>query len=237
MTSSLPPSGTLITDDDGERVQCHLCGTFWRNLGLHARHTHHLDPDTYREQFGLNRGQPLASPGLRARQRDLQGDRLRYYREVEGVIGVPIQTRPDAQVLRSLPVRQQGRQRFSERTRETIRETPPERRAEWVGKMAATKRGRPNVLTPEQQRTSLAAARQAFARKMTDPEQHAHWRQAISDGRLINRRLTDEQIATAAERVAGGASIKDVAADLGVERRYLGYWLKRSQSSRPAAPG
>jgi predicted transcriptional regulator len=62
--ASLPPPGRLVADVDGARVQCHLCGRFYAKLGYHVSQRHGMDPDEYREQFGLNRGTPLASPAL-----------------------------------------------------------------------------------------------------------------------------------------------------------------------------
>jgi predicted transcriptional regulator len=58
--------GELAESPDGARVQCHLCGRYWVNLGSHVRATHGLSANDYREAYGLNRTQPLLSPRFRA---------------------------------------------------------------------------------------------------------------------------------------------------------------------------
>lgn len=63
----LPPLGALI--DDGERVQCHVCGRWYKRLTMHIR-THGLDDDAYRERYELPRTTALVSPAVSARLRD-----------------------------------------------------------------------------------------------------------------------------------------------------------------------
>jgi ROS/MUCR transcriptional regulator protein len=58
----LPPAGGLLADDDGARLQCHVCGQFRAGLALHVRRAHGLSPDEYRERYGLARGQSLYAP-------------------------------------------------------------------------------------------------------------------------------------------------------------------------------
>lgn len=64
----LPPAGTLVYDDDGGRVQCHVCGRFYRSLVIHVR-THGLDAARYKKRFDLARGASLLSPATTAKQR------------------------------------------------------------------------------------------------------------------------------------------------------------------------
>lgn len=66
---ALPPSGHVVGDDDGERIQCHECGRFYAGLNHHVRMSHHMSADLYREKWGLARGQSLSSPASQARQR------------------------------------------------------------------------------------------------------------------------------------------------------------------------
>ncbi|HYZ00902.1 MAG TPA: hypothetical protein VFA92_05360 [Candidatus Binatia bacterium] len=47
----LPPLGRLLAEDDGSRVQSHLCGRRWALLGMHVSRGHGMTPDAYREQF------------------------------------------------------------------------------------------------------------------------------------------------------------------------------------------
>jgi len=58
----LPARGALRADDDGARLQCHVCGRFYPGLALHARRAHGLGPEEYRERYGLARGQSLYAP-------------------------------------------------------------------------------------------------------------------------------------------------------------------------------
>jgi hypothetical protein len=46
----LPSRGELVADDDGARLQCHVCGRFFAGLALHARNSHGLTPEQYRER-------------------------------------------------------------------------------------------------------------------------------------------------------------------------------------------
>jgi hypothetical protein len=64
---TLPPLGALIADDDGERIQCHMCGSFFRQLGIHVWRMHRIAPADYRERYGLNRCTSLVSPASAAR--------------------------------------------------------------------------------------------------------------------------------------------------------------------------
>jgi len=49
---------------DGERIQCNICGRWYRSLGSHVVKAHGWSADDYREEFGLNRGQELCIPEL-----------------------------------------------------------------------------------------------------------------------------------------------------------------------------
>lgn len=68
---ALPPIGEVIADADGERIQCHICGEFYRGLNSHIRMSHSMSADWYRQTYGLARGQSLLSPQAQARQREL----------------------------------------------------------------------------------------------------------------------------------------------------------------------
>jgi hypothetical protein len=65
----LSPLGALLADDDGGRFQCHVCGRFFAGLALHARNSHSLTPEQYRERYGLARGQSLYAPAYQAKMR------------------------------------------------------------------------------------------------------------------------------------------------------------------------
>ena len=58
----LPGLGELRYD--GDKIQCHLCGQWYFSLASHIFQTHHWSMDEYREEFSLNRRQPLIVPSL-----------------------------------------------------------------------------------------------------------------------------------------------------------------------------
>lgn len=47
-------------------MKCELCGRQYIALGVHLRHKHHIDPDDYREEFGILRTTPLVDDDLSA---------------------------------------------------------------------------------------------------------------------------------------------------------------------------
>ena len=50
-----------ILFDDGDSVQCHACGQFFKLLSNHVNRWHGVSADQYRYAFALNRTQPLCS--------------------------------------------------------------------------------------------------------------------------------------------------------------------------------
>lgn len=63
--------GILAYDPIDDKVQCHICGHWFRSLGPHVQKAHGWTADDYREEFGLDRGQGLICEGTRQRLRDL----------------------------------------------------------------------------------------------------------------------------------------------------------------------
>lgn len=61
------PLGQLISDDGGDTLRCHACGTSWRKLGSHAWMTHDLTAAEYKAICGLPQKTALASAATRAR--------------------------------------------------------------------------------------------------------------------------------------------------------------------------
>lgn len=47
-------------------MKCELCGRQYIALGVHLRHKHSVDPDDYREEFGILRTTPLVDEDLSA---------------------------------------------------------------------------------------------------------------------------------------------------------------------------
>jgi len=61
--------GVLEYDLVEDKVRCHVCGRWRVYLAPHLRWYHDLTPDEYREEFGLNMGQPLCTPTLSEKHR------------------------------------------------------------------------------------------------------------------------------------------------------------------------
>lgn len=64
-----PITGQLgVLASDGEKVQCHICGRWYRYLANHARLAHDLYADEYKALFGLNVTTGLVGPATQALQ-------------------------------------------------------------------------------------------------------------------------------------------------------------------------
>jgi hypothetical protein len=64
-TSYFAPLGEVPYDPDEDRVQCHLCGEWFRVVGgLHLRRTHAWTISQYRKAFGLLKHEPTCSKGV-----------------------------------------------------------------------------------------------------------------------------------------------------------------------------
>lgn len=50
-----------VLADDGEKVQCHICGRWFVTLQSHLRHKHGIDVRDYKMSYELNATQPLCS--------------------------------------------------------------------------------------------------------------------------------------------------------------------------------
>ncbi len=57
--------GIVTYDPIEDKLQCHLCGKWFRGLGVHVVVAHGWTADDYREEFGLNRQQALICEGTR----------------------------------------------------------------------------------------------------------------------------------------------------------------------------
>lgn len=52
----------------GDKMECHICGGFYRSVGTHAVQAHDISAATYKERFGLNKLDGLVGPATRALQ-------------------------------------------------------------------------------------------------------------------------------------------------------------------------
>lgn len=59
--------GTIGRTEDGEYLQCHICGGLYKSLGVHAAKKHGVGENEYRERFKLARQTPLVSEKARER--------------------------------------------------------------------------------------------------------------------------------------------------------------------------
>ena len=57
--------GILAYDPIEDKLQCHLCGKWFRGLSVHVVVKHGWTADDYREEFGLNRHQSLICEGTK----------------------------------------------------------------------------------------------------------------------------------------------------------------------------
>ena len=62
--------GVVLYDDVSDRVQCHVCGKFYQNVGSHANKKHQMSADDYKIKFGLTLRTALCSVGLSSRRRE-----------------------------------------------------------------------------------------------------------------------------------------------------------------------
>jgi hypothetical protein len=169
----LPPLGILIADDDGSRLQCHICGRFYPSLGRHVVKAHHMTGDAYRERYGLNRKTSLGSPALQAKFRALFSAHLDAIRPaIPPGAGVERTLR---QANASAPRRLQARLVASATRRRSLsaRPSPP--------------RPGPRVRTAQDRRQQTHRARQVADRLRRDPAWHARWSAAL---RRVRSRLT-----------------------------------------------
>src|SRR5262249_32438302 len=65
-TPYFAPLGELRYDSDTDRVQCHLCGGWYRQLSRSAPYRHSWNRDDYVQAFGLNLRHGLITPTLAA---------------------------------------------------------------------------------------------------------------------------------------------------------------------------
>ena len=70
-----------VLADDGDKVQCHVCGDMYDLLGSHANKTHGLTADWYRQAFGLYQATSLVGPTFSAKRSRISTDHLRQVGE------------------------------------------------------------------------------------------------------------------------------------------------------------
>lgn len=62
--------GVLMYDDIEDKVQCHICGLWYVNVGSHTNQKHKVHADEYKMRYGLTLRTALCSVGLSNRRRE-----------------------------------------------------------------------------------------------------------------------------------------------------------------------
>lgn len=76
--------GVVMYDDAEDKVQCHICGGWFGNLGQHTKRSHDLQVDDYKMEYGLSLRTALCSKKISAAHRK-SGLRL-YASKASGLI-------------------------------------------------------------------------------------------------------------------------------------------------------
>lgn len=123
--------GVLAVDELEDKVQCHVCGRWYRFLATHVRRAHQVSADEYREAFELAAGHGLVSPGFAARLRDHALRVLRPYYERAAELARSLTHEQRSEALRGRRLRLEsrlgprwraGRQASGRRLSHTLRE-------------------------------------------------------------------------------------------------------------------
>jgi hypothetical protein len=69
--------GAITRTTDGEKIQCHICGYFFNNLGSHVRIAHTITAREYKYKFGLRITEGLVSFIERTRMQVRYNDKAR----------------------------------------------------------------------------------------------------------------------------------------------------------------
>jgi len=56
--------GVVMYDDQNDLVQCHVCGLWFKHVGVHSYKKHKISGDSYKIQFGLSLRTGLCSVGV-----------------------------------------------------------------------------------------------------------------------------------------------------------------------------
>lgn len=71
--------GAILTTIDGEKIQCHICGSLFSALGPHLYKTHETNVSEYKERFELARETALVSEKYR---RILKERSIKFYASI-----------------------------------------------------------------------------------------------------------------------------------------------------------
>lgn len=69
--------GAVTRTNDGQHIQCHICGYYYANVSAHVIGKHAMNSRQYKETYGLRIGDGLLAPGLRVKMQEVYNDHLR----------------------------------------------------------------------------------------------------------------------------------------------------------------
>jgi hypothetical protein len=176
--------GVLV--DDGERVECHACGQWFKSLNSHIQRIHNLTDEEYRALFGLRAMTPLAGTGYRERTRIRTTPQLRRIRPAVSALTTMTPEQRSAQV--------KGRkQRLQSKLDPKVRETILRNGAK--GRESMRQRIADGTYVPDY--TQLRAQAKEAARRAhkkqrelrEDPAYEQRFRQKVSDARVRNSEI------------------------------------------------
>lgn len=209
-------------EKDDERAMCHLCGGWFRNVGVHAYQRHGLTADEYRREFSLMSKTALVSEGYSEECRERQKARTidgfleagRAAAEGRTASGRPAPTEKG----------QRGRARALEEKRSAAYAERMERLVE--GHRRARDEGRIRYEeTPARERAreaNLAKGRERAARLREDPEWREWFGGRVSEARL--RSSSGPLRGLRRERVARGLSQKELAERAGLSGSAVSFY-------------
>lgn len=135
-TPAFVPPGTVRREDG--RVQCHLCGQWYRSVAAHLR-AHGWERAAYREAFGLERTESLEGSDTRARRATAMRRRLATDPTVQAGSALGHASMRSGRVTRVAATAARGRPQPEQRRRKTLRSLAaisPEARAEGTRRAA-----------------------------------------------------------------------------------------------------
>ena len=167
--------GVLATD--GTRVECHLCGLWFKLLASHVRQAHGFSGAAYRSLVGLKTRTALAGPSLRAVRHALAEPTLKPYRERIGQLARSVSREERSARMKGRTLRLEARldPAWQQSVKEAARRSGATRKPRYASGALRMPHGDPSV-----------AGRKGAERRrelLRDPAYRAALAKKISDGR------------------------------------------------------
>ena len=102
-TGYYAPLGELVYDPDADRVQCHLCGRWFRQLTWSHLHRHGWNNDDYVRAFGLNLHRGLITPTLAAQKAQVMRARMATDPRIQGAMDLIAAIARDPEARAKIP--------------------------------------------------------------------------------------------------------------------------------------